>query len=147
MGTLEQNRGAAARYRARNPEKHREAVRRSREKNGPYEDRRTPEAKAAANRRYYEAARAKDPGYPMRHYSKKRQVLHDLKSNPCVDCGQRYLPDVMDFDHVRGDKKYTISAHKVSRKDFAEELAKCELRCANCHRTRHALERMEHGLD
>lgn len=67
--------------------------------------------------------------------------LAELKAHPCVDCGVQHIPAVMEFDHVRGVKKYAIKASKMARRDLPEELAKCELRCANCHRIRHAEER------
>jgi hypothetical protein len=45
----------------------------------------------------------------------------------------------MDFDHVRGNKKFDLSnAYRkaTSVKDLERELAKCDLICANCHRDR-----------
>lgn len=44
----------------------------------------------------------------------------------------------MDFDHVRGTKKFAIStyAHAVSSETLTKEIAKCDLVCANCHRER-----------
>jgi hypothetical protein len=58
-----------------------------------------------------------------------------LKTNPCVDCGETD-PVILEFDHVR-DKDFNISdaARKgVSIKKLNDEIAKCEVRCANCHR-------------
>ncbi len=71
-------------------------------------------------------------------HERKKAKLNALKDRPCVDCGGEFHPAAMDFDHVRGEKKYEIGTKTVNRPDLAEELAKCELRCANCHRTRHA---------
>ena len=42
----------------------------------------------------------------------------------------------MQFDHVRGEKKLSISTmtmQSFSEKMVREELAKCEVVCANCH--------------
>lgn len=61
------------------------------------------------------------------------------KSAPCVDCGVQYLPCVMEFDHVRGQKAMGISEMvqgHFSLEDIDNEVAKCELVCANCHRIR-----------
>lgn len=71
----------------------------------------------------------------------KQQELNTIKDAPCTDCGGRFHPAAMHFDHVRGTKRYNINAQNLRRADLAEELAKCELRCANCHATRHARER------
>jgi hypothetical protein len=52
-----------------------------------------------------------------------------------VDCGESD-PIVLEFDHVRGVKRGEISRLKtmVSLETLAEEIAKCDVRCANCHR-------------
>ena len=54
----------------------------------------------------------------------------------CIDCGESN-PLVLDFDHVKGDKILAIS--DMSNKAYcidkiSEEMEKCEVRCANCHR-------------
>ena len=54
----------------------------------------------------------------------------------CVDCSERD-PDVLEWDHVRGDKKATVSSmiqRGYGPKAIDEERAKCEVRCANCHK-------------
>lgn len=61
------------------------------------------------------------------------------KDTPCTDCGKRYPPWVMDFDHVRGPKLFDIGSARNkagSLRRLKEEIAKCEVVCANCHRTR-----------
>jgi hypothetical protein len=61
-----------------------------------------------------------------------------LREHPCVDCGEDD-PVVLEFDHLR-DKKFAISAGLQSRpwQDVLDEIAKCEVVCANCHRRRTA---------
>ena len=58
-----------------------------------------------------------------------------LAERSCVDCGERD-PAVLDFDHV-GEKRELVSA-LVARAArwprIEEEIAQCEVRCANCHR-------------
>ena len=54
----------------------------------------------------------------------------------CVDCGESN-PIVLEFDHVRGKKKKAIAdmvSHSYSIETIKEEIRKCEIRCANCHR-------------
>lgn len=44
---------------------------------------------------------------------------------------------VLEFDHVRGKKKYAISvilSGCLSMTTLKDEIDKCEIRCANCHR-------------
>lgn len=66
--------------------------------------------------------------------------LAKAKDAPCLDCGGRFPPECMDFDHIpeRGKKVTSVAraARRFSQKRFEEELAKCELVCANCHRIR-----------
>ena len=87
------------------------------------------------------------------HYDKKPQYYKDKalkskqewyawlrtqKERPCLDCGVAYPYYVMEYDHVRGTKIADISQilKKGSGKQLKDELAKCELVCANCHRFR-----------
>lgn len=66
----------------------------------------------------------------------RKFVLNYLKNNPCVDCGEDDVI-VLDFDHVKGKKLKNVSRLVVSHATIAtiqEEIDKCEVRCANCHR-------------
>lgn len=68
-----------------------------------------------------------------------KKYLFDYKSNnPCVDCGESD-PIVLEFDHFR-DKTYTISQMSMHSglSNIKKEIAKCEIRCANCHRRKTA---------
>lgn len=45
----------------------------------------------------------------------------------------------MDFDHVWGEKKFNLSSAATGRhkiRIIEEEIAKCDIVCANCHRVR-----------
>jgi len=65
------------------------------------------------------------------------EKLYDyLLKHSCIDCGENDLI-VLEFDHVRGEKTYNISSHSwrlCSWELMLKEIAKCEVRCANCHR-------------
>ena len=39
----------------------------------------------------------------------RKEAIRELKSKPCTDCGKTYHWFVMDFDHVRGEKKGNVS--------------------------------------
>ena len=71
----------------------------------------------------------------------QRRALEYLLEHPCVDCGEPD-PIVLEFDHLV-DKVSGIAQmlHRHVRWEvIAEEIQKCEVRCANCHRRRHATE-------
>lgn len=68
---------------------------------------------------------------------KKRALLRDLKSKPCLDCGGEFHPCQMDFDHTRGQKTSEVSRLTgQSLHTLLNEVAKCDVVCANCHRER-----------
>ena len=66
-----------------------------------------------------------------------QEEIDKAKDVPCGDCGKRYPPYVMDFDH-RSNKKANVSDLKryCSVQRVLEEIAKCDVVCANCHRER-----------
>jgi 5-methylcytosine-specific restriction endonuclease McrA len=69
------------------------------------------------------------------------RVAHDaLAASGCVDCGETDVC-VLDFDHV-GEKVATITQlvrREVGLRRLREEMERCEVRCANCHRRRTAV--------
>jgi len=50
----------------------------------------------------------------------------------CVDCGYCAHPAALDFDHI--EAKTILVSFCKSIKAADKEIAKCEVRCANCHR-------------
>lgn len=73
----------------------------------------------------------------LRFRNKYRQYLREAKNKPCVDCKVWYPYWVMDFDHRNPtEKKFTIGVSNKSLKALKEEIAKCDVVCANCHRQR-----------
>lgn len=68
-----------------------------------------------------------------------RTLIQRAKEKPCVDCGELYPFYVMDFDHIKGVKKFNLSNATTryrSIKIVQEEIDKCEVVCSNCHRKR-----------
>lgn len=79
-----------------------------------------------------------------REYILRNQTFINEYKNKrtCVDCGISYHSSVMEFDHITNDKSFNISEgvrNGLSLKRLEQEIAKCELVCANCHRLRHFL--------
>jgi hypothetical protein len=71
--------------------------------------------------------------------SQYKQWFQKLKDKPCADCKNKYPYYCMDFDHLTNNKKFNVSQlYRANRKKelLKEEIEKCELVCANCHRIR-----------
>lgn len=68
-------------------------------------------------------------------------IANYLLTHPCVDCGESDIV-VLEFDH-RYNKSSAVSRMFRARRsieDIMEEISKCDVRCANCHRKRHSKE-------
>ena len=107
--------------------------------------RRTPEGRALVlkrSRRKWSAIK-KDADRKARHRAatkarrdRLRLWLNGVKiAAGCVDCGYNKHPAALDFDHVRGPKLFCVGAKLThGRRQVLDEIAKCVVRCANCHR-------------
>ena len=75
--------------------------------------------------------------FPMEP-DKSSLILRKKLNKPCKDCKQVFNPWQMDFDHRPGTHKIkNLSQMRRERdKKILEEIAKCDLVCANCHRQR-----------
>jgi hypothetical protein len=98
---------------------------------------------AAAARRHYlkntEAMKARASARNAVTRIELQRYVREQKNKPCADCGGSYPHYVMDFDHVRGQKICEISNianRRLSLRKLQDEIAKCDLVCANCHRVR-----------
>lgn len=77
---------------------------------------------------------------------KQRTILREylysvLAKSSCIDCGEEDIV-VLDFDHLN-NKRFSISLmfrHRHSLKAVKDEVEKCVVRCANCHRRKTARE-------
>jgi hypothetical protein len=66
-------------------------------------------------------------------------IAEHMRSRSCGESD----PVVLEFDHVRGVKRLEISMMKgrgYSWQAVRDEIAKCEIRCANCHRRKTAIQ-------
>lgn len=80
---------------------------------------------------YKKKAKARDRA---NRSANREHLVRYLSEHPCVDCGEERLP-TLQFDHVRGQKKFNISAmiRHHNWDGILQEIVKCEVRCANCH--------------
>lgn len=73
----------------------------------------------------------------INHRTRKRALIRKYKEVPCYDCYNSFPSFVMEFDHTRGKRKFSV-AQGTSRgyADLLDEIQKCDVVCANCHRIR-----------
>jgi len=75
-----------------------------------------------------------------------RKWVNDYKvEHGCVDCGYNANAAALDLDHRDPTEKRNTVCMLVrnmnSLEGVKEEVVKCDVRCANCHRIKHANER------
>ena len=97
-------------------------------------------------RRWYRENKAKHIGY-VRNYDGNIQkwFLEYKKSLSCENCTENH-PACLEFHHLDpSEKKFSISTRRdrPSMKALLEEIAKCRVLCANCHRKEHWNQREE----
>lgn len=66
-------------------------------------------------------------------------IVRRAKAQPCADCGIQYPFYVMQLDHVRGKKRFGLGRIKgsaIAASRILDEIAKCDVVCANCHAAR-----------
>lgn len=108
----------------------------------PYKD---PEARKAYNKAYQKKHYAENKEYykekALRSNKKirgwNRDFVNRVKAKlGCFDCGESN-PIVLEFDHVTGNKADNIADmvnKSYSTETIKQEIRKCKVRCANCHR-------------
>lgn len=70
-------------------------------------------------------------------YRKNQEFINQYKIKQCTDCGQQYPSECMELDHIFGNKFDNVSAMKFRSLDkIIQEINKCEIVCAVCHRIR-----------
>jgi hypothetical protein len=94
--------------------------------------------KSAYNKRYYREHTEKHRQVMKGHFTRKKAIIQSFKDTPCMDCGNKFPPECMDFDHRGDDTKINdvSSMTTCSISKILEEIAKCDIVCSNCHRIR-----------
>lgn len=64
------------------------------------------------------------------------EIIREAKSVPCMRCGETYPFYVMDFHHRDPETKALPigSSRMAGEQTLRNEIAKCDVLCANCHR-------------
>ena len=110
----------------------------------------SPEERRRYHREYYQANKDKYLARAKANNARYRERFHETirsaKAKPCADCNIQYPYYVMQFDHL-GNKEFTIASRPYSRSfpKLLEEIAKCEVVCANCHAERTHQRRVSSG--
>ena len=79
----------------------------------------------------------------------RRRYVRDLKIRlGCSDCGiKSEHPEIFDFDHRPGEVKTKHVAALITsgpQSALEDEIAKCDIVCANCHRIRTKMRQPTH---
>ncbi len=92
-----------------------------------------------SNREYYlKKARKRNTelNLELLSYLKKYFLEH-----PCIDCGESDIT-VLEFDHTGKVPKFKavsyLMRYRFTLEKIKQEIDKCEVRCANCHRRKTA---------
>ncbi len=114
----------------------------SQETTAPVGRRNDPAGRKAYSRWHYQQNKAVYVARAKANNKKSKVAVRDyilqhLNTHPCVDCDEAD-PIVLEFDHRPGTlKRFDIGAANCKGYSVAsveEEIAKCDVRCANCHR-------------
>ncbi len=95
---------------------------------------------------------SKNKEYYLEKASKRNSKLRNeaieyinqyLEKHPCKDCGESDIT-VLEFDHTDRKVKFkavsTLIRNRYTLDVIKEEVKKCEVRCANCHKRKTAVE-------
>ncbi len=86
---------------------------------------------------------------------KVRKSVHDflglyLKYHPCIDCGESDIL-VLEFDHRDPSQKTDDVSRMITANGSLEkiknEISKCDVRCANCHRRKTLIQSQNWKVD
>ena len=88
--------------------------------------------------------------YMKERYQLKKDIVQELKAqNKCAKCGE-YRGYVLDYHHLDPTQKENTVARLVSNNfkldKVYQEIDKCVLLCANCHREFHYLNNIDKTL-
>ena len=90
------------------------------------------------SQRHYEENKERKLELVNTRNRRKKRAAVELLGGRCHDCHGEFHQCVYDFHHVDGTKEMNPSKALCMSWDRAvEELNKCVLLCANCHRLRH----------
>jgi predicted HNH restriction endonuclease len=108
----------------------------------PYKDPNDPRKRASLKRssaKYYEGNKKKAIDANLESRRRNRELWQQFKSGlKCEHCGFSH-PAALDFHHIDRTNKKSVNklASNGMYKQAIQELHKCVVLCANCHRITH----------
>jgi hypothetical protein len=75
--------------------------------------------------------------YRLAKRADRHAIVNKIKTDAgCIDCGYNADAEALDFDHRDGSLKVANLAKMIDRswQSIMAEIAKCDVRCAICHR-------------
>lgn len=87
------------------------------------------------------------PGQKDKTYNRTKDIrssniqkLREIKEHSgCIDCGEKYPHYMLEFDHLPEYEKLENVGNVARRHSWQkalEEISKCDIVCANCHKAR-----------
>lgn len=107
---------------------------------------RCKDCEKAAEKARYASDKERRESIINRTYQYKQEninLVNSYKQQGCCKCGEK-RPYVLDFHHINPQEKDNTIAHMInssSLENLENEIKKCVLLCANCHREFHYLEK------
>lgn len=102
--------------------------------------------KRAYDRKYYSNQSVESKSNKQENQNARRRLVRQflwdyLLEHPCITCGEPD-PIVLEFDHIDRENKTGNIADlsKYSLSKVKEEIVKCRVLCANCHRRHTAIQ-------
>ena len=91
-----------------------------------------------ARDKYYKKCKACENKTALLYRRETKEKMVVYKGGKCEKCGYNKSLNALEFHHVNPDEKDTrLNSVKNFTSKIREELDKCQLLCANCHREVH----------
>lgn len=85
--------------------------------------------------RYY--CKQCDDALVLEQQKRRKRIFVELKGGKCQKCGYNKCIGALEFHHVNKEEKEFNINRNLSLEQMENELQKCILLCANCHREEH----------
>lgn len=110
------------------------------ERKGTTRSNRCRECQRKFSRQHYYSNKQRYLDRNQEYNAEIKEFIRQTKSVSCKDCKNKFPHYVMDFDHlpefIKRDGICNMSFGRYNLIRVKEEIAKCEIVCANCHRER-----------